>query len=301
MKNLLYILFVCFITIPLSSQSQVKDKIEKAYTLYNAGELKKAAVVIDDVVASPEGSKNKVAWHIRGFIYKDIYVKFEQNDIHSNAREQAIVSHKNCIENDLEETLQEQSRKAIRYLSISFFNDAIEVIEQRDPKNIDAADKLYYKFKDITLYLFPDSVLKDKDIEFFLAMSTANRKIYERDRSANDEHFEISNDYLDKVLEIDPDNWDANYSKSVAHYNKGAYNLDKLPEAQGITDIYRIEAESMRSIQIALPFMFRAFQINPEKIEAVKGLKTIYHNLDREQESEQMRKLEIELEESNKR
>lgn len=300
MKKFVHILFICFIILPITGMGQVKDKIEKAYMLYNAGELLKAAEVIDEVVSREDGKHNKVAWHIRGFIYKDIYVESQQNDIYSPAREKAIISHKNCIANDSEKTLVEQSRKAIRYLSISYYNDAIEVIEQRNPANIDGADNLYFKFKDITLYLYPDSNMVDNDILFYLAMSTAHRKIYERDRHLNEKHFDISDDYLEKVLSIDPQNWSALYSKSVAYYNRGAYNLDKLPEAQGISDIYRIEAESMRSIEIALPFMVRAYEIDPGKIEAVKGLKTIYNNLDREEESNEMRDIEKRLEESKK-
>ena len=300
MKKFIYILFVCFISLPVMVTAQVKDKIEKAYALYNAGELIEAAEAINQVVESPEGKTSKVAWHIRGFIYKDIYVENEENDPFSKARQEALVSHKTCIANDPEGSLVEQSRNAIKYLSVSFYNDAIEIIEARDTTTLDEANLLYDQFKQVTLYLYPDSVMTAKDIEFYLAMSTANRKIYERNRSKGDKYWEISNSYLSKVLDIDPENWPALYSTSVAHYNKGAYNLDKLPEAQGITDIYRIEAESMRSIQIALPFMIKAYKINPEKIEAVKGLKTIYHNLDREVESNEMRELEIKLEETKK-
>lgn len=300
MKKWIYILLVCFISLPVLVTGQVKDKIEKAYALYNAGELNAAADAINEVVESKDGKTNKVAWHIRGFIYKDIYVEYEEKDPFSNARDEAIISHKTCIANDPEGSLVEQSRNAIRYLSVSFFNDAREIIQARDTTTLNDADKLYASFKEITLYLYPDSVMKEKDIEFYLAMSTAHRKIYERNRDQGDKHWEISNLYLTKVLELDPENWPALYSTSVAYYNKGAYNLDKLPEAQGITDIYRIEAESMRSIQIALPFMIKAYQINPNKIETVKGLKTIYYNLDEEEKSNEMRDLELKLEETKK-
>ena len=300
MKKLIYILLVCFIALPGLVTAQVKDKIEKSYALYNAGELNAAAEAINEVVESAEGKTNKVAWHIRGFIYKDIYVEHEKGDPFSKARQQAIISHKTCIANDTDGSLVEQRRETIKYLSVSYFMDAREIILARDTTTLDDADILYDEFREVTLYLYPDSVMTEKDIEFYLAMSTAHRKIYERSRDESDKHWEISNTYLTKVLELDPENWPALYSTSVSYYNKGAYNLDKLPEAQGITDIYRIEAESMRSIQIALPFMIKAYQINPEKIEAVKGLKTIYHNLDREEESKEMRELELKLEETKK-
>ncbi len=295
MKKLLYILIICFISLPVFVNAQIKDKIENAYSLYNSGALEEAADAIDVVVKSPAGNNNKVAWHIRGFIYKDIYANLQSGDPESKARDEAIFSHKKCIENDPEGSLTEQSENAIKYLAVSYYNDAVEIMDNSNSKTIEKANELYLKYKDVTQYLYPDSVMKEKDIEYYLAMSTSHRKIYESDRYEYGVHWGISNDYLKLVLDLDPENWSALYSTSVSYYNKGAYNLERLPEAQGITDIYRIEAESMRSIEIALPYMMKAYEINPDKIEAVKGLKTIYFNLNREEESNKMRKLELEL------
>lgn len=300
MKKLLYILIICFVAYPALLEAQIKDQIEAAYALYNAGDYEAAADAINEVVESPKGETSKVAWHIRGFIYKDIYIKSEQNNSESKARDEAIYSHKKCIENDLEGTLVNQSRNAITYLSVSYYNDAIEIMDARNPIEIGEANNLYEKYKEITLYLYPDSVMTSSDIDYFLAMSTAHRKIYERDRAKNEANWEISNDYLTRVLDLDPQNWAALYSKSVSYYNKGAFNLERLPEAQGITDIYRIESESMRSIEFALPYMMKAYEIDPDKIEAIKGLKTILFNLNRVEESNEMQKLELQLEDKAK-
>lgn len=46
--------------------------------------------------------------------------------------------------------------------------------------------------------------------------------------------------------------------------------------------------------------MMKAYEIDPDKIEAVKGLKTILHNLNRVEESNEMQKLELQLEENIK-
>ena len=97
------------------------------------------------------------------------------------------------------------------------------------------------------------------------------------------------------VLELDPRNWAANYSTSVAYYNKGAYDLQKLENIESIPDIYQIQSESIRSIEIALPFMYKAYEIDPDQIDAVKGLKWIYFNLHKFDESEQMEQKEKSL------
>jgi len=201
-----------------------------------------------------------------------------------------VESFKQSIRLDEAGSLEENNRKALRYLGISFFNDASDIIEERDIYEIDRANDKYLVYKDIMLFLYPDTTLKDKDIEVYLALSTAHRKIYESNRAENEDHYEKSLDYLKLVLEIDPKNWAANYSYSVSHYNRGAANLQKLANAEKLMDIYQIQAESMRSIEIALPYMYKAYEINPEKIETIKGLKWIFFNLHQEEKSQEFDK-----------
>ena len=296
MKKLLYIALFCFLSVPFIANAQVKEKIEEAYTLYKTGQFDEAASAIDKVTESDKGRNNKIAWHIRGFIYKDLYLDNRKTDKGVDARDQAITSFKESMKLDDDGALDEQNRKALKVLAVSFFNDASEIIEKRDPDNIENANGNYSRYRSLTLFLFPDSVMKEKDIEFYLAMSTAHRKIYESNRDKYEAHWQISNDYILKVLELDPKNWPALYSLSVSHYNKGAYNLERLPDVTSIPDIYEIQAESMRSIEIALPYMMKAYEVNPEKIESVKGIRVITFNLNQQEESEQFRLREKELE-----
>lgn len=296
MKKLLQIALFCLFSVPFIAHAQVKEKIEEAYTLYKTGQYDEAADAINKATESDKGRNNKIAWHIRGFIYKDLYLDNRKTEKGVEARDQAVTSFRESMKLDDDGNLEEQNRKALKVLAVSFFNDASEIIEKRDPDNIENANGNYNRYKSLIQFLFPDSVMKDKDIEFYLAMSTAHRKIYESERVKYDAHWQISNDYLLKVLDMDPKNWPALYSYSVSHYNKGAYNLERLPDVTSIPDIYEIQAESMRSIEMALPYMMKAYEVNPDKIEAVKGLKVIYFNLNQEKDSEQFRLREKELE-----
>lgn len=296
MKKLLYIALFCLFSVPFIANAQVKEKIEEAYALYKTGQYDQAAAAINKATESEKGRNNKIAWHIRGFIYKDLYLDNRKTEKGVQARDQAITSFRESIKLDDDRALEEQNRKALKVLAVSFFNDASEIIEKRDPDNIENANGNYNRYKSLTLFLFPDSVMKDKDIEYYLAMSTAHRKIYESNRDKYDSHWQTSNDYILKVLDLDPKNWPALYSLSVSHYNKGAYNLERLPDVTSIPDIYEIQAESMRSIEIALPYMMKAYEANPEKIESVKGLRVITFNLNQQEDSEQFRLREKELE-----
>lgn len=284
MRKLLYIWLIIILT-PFIGMSQSDDKMQEAYALYNQGMYLKASEVIDEVVVSKNGKTDRVAWHIRGFIYKDIYTNIDKFDRDSEARIKAIQSIKTSIQFDEAGTLEENNRKALRYLGVSYFNDASDIIEEREIYKIDQANDKYLAYKDVMHFLYTDSSFVQKDVEFYLAMSTAYRKLYEADRTNREKYWEKSNEYLLLVLEIDPSNWAAHYSISVSHYNKGAYNLQKLPGVDDILDLYSIQSESIRSIEMALPYMIKAYEINPDKIEAIRGLKWIYFNLHQEDES----------------
>ena len=287
MKRLFYIWSLILI-VPLVAKAQSQDKMQEAYSLYNQGMYLKASEIIDEVVESKKGKNDRVAWHIRGFIYKDIYINIDKGDRDSEAREIAIESLKRSYQLDESGKLEVQNRKALRYLGVSYFNDASEIIEEREEYKIDKANDKYLAYKDVILFLYSDTSLVSKDVEFYLAMSTAFRKLYEEDRENREQYWDKSNEYLIKVLEIDPANWAANYSLAVSHYNQGAYKLQKLPSVNDIMDLYEVQSESIRSIEMALPFMLDAYEINPEKIETIRGLKWIYFNLHREEDSQKM-------------
>lgn len=279
--------------------AQHQEKMQEAYALYNQGMYLKAAEVIDEVVEDKKGKNDKVAWHIRGFIYKDIFLKIDNSDRDSKAREIAIESLKRSYQLDEAAKLEEQNRKALRYLGVSYFNDASEIIEERDEYKLNKANDKYLSYKDVILFLYSDTSLVQKDVEFYLAMSTAFRKLYEEDRENREEYWEKSNENLIKVLELDPANWAANYSLAVSYYNQGAHKLQKLPGVHDIMDIYEVQSESIRSIEMALPFMLDAYEINPEKIETIRGLKWIYFNLHRQSESQKMDEELKEIENQN--
>ncbi len=292
----LYILSLAFITFGLSAKAQSLDELLKnAYLENEKGNYSEAEAYINDAIAIKKGQSSELAWHIRGFIYKDIYAEVDQAVRTSKAREKAVESLFKSIELDLAHEIYESNSRALKYLSISYYNDASEILRERKPTELADAEKYYESYKNITLKLYPDSNFTQNDILFLLSLATANRKIYESDRKANELYWHMTNKTLDRVLEMDPLNYPAYYSLGVSYYNKGANNLEKLVEAD-IADIVKIQGESIRSIKVALPFMLRAYEINPESIETVKGIKWIHFNLDNKEEHELYDKKHREME-----
>lgn len=281
------IVILAFLVLPLAGLGQtLEESIEKAYTYQTAGNHERAASIIDKAIETNKGAKSEIAWHIRGFVYKDLFLKTRSEDVGAAQmyREEAVSSLQKSMSFDRDDNMIDQNRKALKYLAVSYFNDASDTIKVHNPKTIDSANLLFENYKSIVKEIHPDTVLTDKEIEYYLAMSTAHRKIYEMDREKYDKHWYRSNEFMDKVLNLDPESFKANYSKGVSYYNRGAYNLERLPSVD-ILDLMQIQSESMRSIESALPFMLKAYEIDPTKIEAVKGLKIIFFNLNKEEES----------------
>ncbi len=287
MKKLIYI-WIFVIAIPSVVVGQGSELVEQAYLLYKKDSLTAAATLIDEYVSTKKGSTDNTAWHIRGFIYKNIYIKLDggQENLNSKAREEALKSFKKSVVYDEGGKYNVQNTKALKFLAVTYFNNASDIILKQDPNTIEDANEYYLTYKETIVFLAPDTSLKENDVKFNLAMCTGHRKIYERDRIANSEHWDKSNEYLKTVLEIDAESFEANYSLGVSHYNHGAYTLEKLPETEGIIDMYEIMHEGTRSIELALPFMLRAYEIDSTKIEVVKGLRIIYFNLNKEKESQ---------------
>ncbi len=282
----IYYISILLLIFPLGIQAQSIDELmQRAYLHFNEKQYDLARADIDEAVLNRKGSENPMAWHIRGFVYKDIFIHKDVMNPHSESRDIAVESLQRSIFLDGEGKFYENNQRALKYLATSYWNDASEIINNPNIQTVGDATDYFEKFQAVYDQLIPDSSYLKRDVDFYLALATALRRIYESDRAANEEYWLQSNNYLKKVLELDPQNFDANYSLGVSYYNKGAHSLEKLPEIE-IFDIYRVQGESIRSIQGALPFMIKAYEINPERIEAIKGLKWIHFNLHQYEESD---------------
>jgi len=287
----LTILLLFFALQALSFGQSIDEMVQTAYKFQVAKNHEEAKEVINKALETDGGDKNELVWHVRGFIYKDLFVKYRTDEVADDYRSEAVLSFLNSIKFDNTKRLIQQNEKALSYLAVSFFNDASDLIKEHASEKIDLAEGYYYNYRDILVQLNPDTSLVKKDVEYYLAMSTAHRKIYESDREKYDAHWQSSNDYMNKVLDLDPKSFEAWFSKGVSYYNRGAFILERLPNGRSIQDIFDIQSESMRSIETALPFMMRAYEIDSTKIDVIKALKVITFNLNKEEESNHFQEL----------
>jgi hypothetical protein len=276
--------------LPFAGIAQPSLTVE-AYNAYQSQNLSQAKSLIDQASGSASGKNDAMTWHIKGFIYKDIYIKEDQRNRKSVHREVAVESFKQSIALDKKEEYLDNNKKSIQFLASSFYNDAVLLIRETNATTILESEALYKKYKAVHKITEPNEDFKERDIAYYKALATGNRKVYEADRENNKDFLLKSLENYSHVLQLDPNDYGANYNMAINLYNEGAHNIEGLDNEAQIPAIVKVQAVSVELFKEALPYMLKAHELNPEREETLKGLRGIYLSLNNEEEANKYRDL----------
>ena len=254
-----------------------QSKVNAAYTFLQNGNLDSARIVINEAVADAQTANDGQAWYLRGFIYKSIYNKNEKSNKQSVSRIEALSSFKKSLSLDTTQENKQENIKNIKYLATTLYNDAAAALDTID-YNI-AIDN-FGKFKEY--YLLVDSSpanLKQKDIEFSLAIASQYTKIFESDRKTKLEFLKLAKEAYNKVLESDPNNIAANYNMGILYYNQAVNLINQSDYDLDIVALNDIQDNSINLFKESLPFMEKAYELDPKRRETLLGLSGIYFSL----------------------
>jgi tetratricopeptide (TPR) repeat protein len=272
-----------------------------AYNAFQNQNLVEAKTLIDKAVLNSDGKNDAMTWHIKGFVYKELYNLNDKKVRTSENREIAIDAFTQSMELDSKKEFLDNNQKSIRYLASSYYNDAVLVIRDTDPKTIKDSEILYNKFKETTKLIEASPDFKERDISYFKALATANRKIYETNREDNKQFLMNALSNYNYVLSLDPNDYGANYNMAINLYNEGAHNIEHLDNEAQIPAIVKVQAVSIELFKEALPYMLKAHELNPDREETLKGLRGIYLSLNDENEANKYRDLLKDRQQTDKR
>lgn len=270
--------------------AQPQETIE-AYRAYQQKKYNEAAGLINKAIATSDGEEDAMSWHLRGFIYKDIYNEVENKDRNSASRSEAIHSFLRSLELDGKDEFRENNYKSLRYLASSYYNDAVLVMREVDKQSVAQSEELYQKYREIVLQIDPDVDMDEKDITFYKALATCNRKIYEQDRDANNEYLSRALENYHYVLQLDPDDYGANYNSAINLYNEGAYGIEQIDAEAKIPTIVKVQSGSIDLFREALPYLLKAFEQDSTRRETLIALRGIYLSLNNNEEANKYRDL----------
>ncbi len=287
-RHIAIALLAALSTVLLPAQT---DPLVEALRNYQGGDLTSARGHIDEAVRSAAHAQNPEAWLVRGFVYKDLFKEMAGAEGADEMRDEAVGSLYTCIGLDSAGTYRDNAMQAYEYLARTYHNDAAKALNAMEDER---ARGLFAKYKETMLRVDPDIDLKEREIEFNNALGTLYNKRFNEDRS-DMKWFDLSVATFTKVLELEPDNYGANYNMATLYFNQGVLRIRSISAEDDIPSIQQIQEVSRELFQQALPYMLKAHDLNPTRRETLVGLEGIYYSLQDNENSERFRQLFEEL------
>ena len=92
--------------------------------------------------------------------------------------------------------------------------------------------------------------------------------------------------YLE-VLAMDSNNVSANYNLGILYYNQAVAIIEHMDYDMALVKLYEIQEECINLFLKSLPYMRKAYELNPTRKETLIGLSGIYFSLNEIEMSEQ--------------
>lgn len=252
------------------------DKVAAAVRFYQSDDLDSAKAYIDEAVKHPATANDAQAWYIKGFIYKEIYNKREKENKQSMARTEALNAFNKSIKLDTAKENLEENIKNIKFLAYKFLTDAANSL---DTLNYKIAIENFEQYKATMETIDSSTIIRQKEIEFNLAIGFVYNKLFESDRNKNRQFFDSAKTAYIKVLNIDPNNIGANYNMGLLFYNEAVHLIRQMDYDVDMTALNDIQDNSIVLFKESLPFMEKAYELNPNRKETIQGLSGIYFSL----------------------
>ena len=276
--NLRFLFFLLLILIcsPVVNAQSSTIHYDAALNYMQKNNVDSAKIEIDlhmqnvDVQLDPEN------WYLEGFIYKELYKKYENENFNSPYRAKSLNSFKKSLKLDTVIARTKTTKELIRYLAGRFYNDAVLTL---DSSNYLTSILCYEQYRDAALIL--DSILdiKKKDIEFNLALGTIYVEMYNSDKIKNLQFFNLTRDTYMKILNWDPNNYAANYDLGLLYWNKGVHLMNNIDYELNLDSVMQVQNYSVSIFKESLPFAQKAYEMEPKREETLIVLSGIFYSL----------------------
>jgi tetratricopeptide (TPR) repeat protein len=281
--------------IAMVSNAQL-EKMDAAYTFLKNNNLDSAKANIDAAVNHPETANEPQAWYVRGFVYKTIYSKNEKDNKKSPARLESLKSFKKALALDTKKEFYSDDVGSIKFLINTMHNDeasSLDPIDYKTAIELFQKEQEYYKLIDPS----PENI-QAREVGFSLALAEVyfsvvetNNKIILLDttnvaaKKENLKFLTLTKNEYSKVLAIDPNNISANYQMAILYFNQ-AVNLIKSQDYDlDIVALDVIEDKTKKLFKESLPFMEKAYTLDPKRVETLQGMSGIYYGLNEKEKS----------------
>ena len=258
----------------------------------NACKSADSAIKIKELALLPR------TWYLRGFAYKEYYKKYEIGTHAITNREISAQSFLQSIKLDSKAELISECKKSLETISKFYFNDAKMYLDSFNPQ---PAIKYFALYKRTRLAADSTFDFQKTEILFNLSLGTTYMKLAETaDTTLRKEYLEKERESFLRVLAVDPNNITANYNMALLYYNQAVKIINAMGYDEDIVTLNMIVDNCTGLFKESLPFMEKAYHLNPNRRETLVGLSGIYFSLN-EEEKRQYIDLLLEEHDRNKK
>ncbi|MBK7311842.1 MAG: hypothetical protein IPI93_13965 [Sphingobacteriaceae bacterium] len=249
-------------------------KLVRAQALYNEKKPDIARLCIDSVVTHPETAKRYEAWTIRGFVYYEIYKRNDKNVLESSLRDTIISSIKRSNQLKPDADYKSQNDKILSTVSVHYRSIARSYLFEQS--NYELSLKAYNNFRELFLLADSTANIKEKDIEYNLAVGSHFSDKFNLDKG-NVKAFEIAKVTLMKALEMNPTDTSANMNMGVMYLNQATSLIEKIDAGEAsIKDVDIIQDDAAKLAKQAEQFFLKVYNQNNKNRKAVLALYYVY-------------------------
>ena len=267
-----------------SAQAQ-NDKIAEALKQLKEGNLDRAKVLIDSASVNDQTSKSAPTWYYKGYIYYELY----KRDKHDGGPERSlsIDYFQKSISLDPQGKYADNSHDQMVNIVRTFYNDAVIALNSKNPEKAEKSFEIYQKK---IVIAEPGVDLKSKRIDVYLALGGMYTNLYGENRKVNGTYWNKAKTFFDLVLDIDPDNLNANYNLGILYYNKAVNIINGTDYDIDLVALSDIQDTSIILFRQSLPYMETALKLEPENENTLVGLSGIYFALNEIERSNEIKK-----------
>lgn len=298
-KNRMIMLVLLLVTV-MAAKAQT-EKVFAAFDFLEKNQLDSAKVYIDRAILHAESANDPLTWQVKGFVYKAIYNKNEKGHKQSKSRTEALDAFRKSIILDETKELYSDNVSAMKYLINTMH---IHVSELLDPMDYETAIAIFRKEQEYFKIIDPShETYQAREIEFALALGTVYNSIIEssKDSARSQKYVNLAKSLYTKVLSLEPNNITANYNMGILYYNQ-AVNLIKNEDYDldlALLDV--VQDQSVKLFKASLPFMEKAYSLDPKREDALEGLSGIYFGLNEPEKSNIYRQRLQDVKKNNKK
>ncbi|MGD1845060.1 MAG: hypothetical protein ACFB10_06665 [Salibacteraceae bacterium] len=289
LKRLTLLIFLLFLVSGVMAQFNL---VGQAAAKISEKEYEEAKLLIDKATSDPTLADQTRTWYIRGYIYKELFKTDKNLSTAHTFRLEAISSYRKALSLDAEKKeYVENIHKTFNYLASTLYNDAAFALDSSD---FQTAIRHYNLFKELMREVDSEMNFDDRDIQFYLVLGSAYNKMYEEATVKDRELYEKVVETYTKVLDLDSNNLSGNYNLGIFFYNEAVHIIDTMDYGAPLDELIEKQEICIALFLKALPYMKRAYALNPERRETLIGLSGIYFSLN---DVEKSREYERQLEE----